>query len=377
MESDRNLLLKLWFSEVFGPCNPKALDFLKRFSFIEELYDNRYNSSVAKDLSPVELSRMHKLRLSDMETTLEYCEKHSVKILFYSDIDYPNRLREFEIPPTVIYVTGDSSVFDKKAIAGVGSRKPTRYGRDAVKEIIKPLAQNDFCLVSGLAEGIDSEVHKLAIENGAKTIAVLGCSIDQTYPKQNQEFRKLIELNGACVSEYPPKAGCSTFMFPLRNRIIAALSMGVIIFEAAKKSGTMITANYALSNSREVFAVPGSIFSKQSEGTNYLISLGAVPVSSATDVLNTFGICFDKQVDKDRKENKIQLENQTAKEIELSETERRIIEHLNDGAKIPDEMFEKLKVPMFEILASLSNLEIEGLIVALPGNKYSLKNMYE
>ncbi len=375
MENDRNLLLKLWFSEVFGPCNPKALDFLKRFSFIEDLYDNRHLSSVAKTLSPVELSKIHKLCISDMETTLEYCKKHSVKILFYSDIDYPNRLREFEVPPTVIYVTGDSSVLNKKAIAGVGSRKPTRYGQDAVKEIMKPLVKNDFCLVSGLAEGIDSDVHKLAIENGTKTIAVLGCGIDQTYPKQNEQLRKQIELNGACVSEYPPKAGCSPFMFPIRNRIIAALSMGVIIFEAAKKSGTMITANYALSNSREVFAVPGSIFSKQSEGTNYLISLGAVPVTSATDVFNTFGLSFDKQDGKDQKE--IQKEKQTTKDIKLSETERMILKQLSDGAKKPDEMFEKLSVPMFEILASLSNLEIEGLIVALPGNKYSLKNMYE
>ncbi len=365
---ERNLLLKLWFSEVFGPCNPKAFEFLKRYSFIEDIYDNRLSAALAKDLSPTELSKMHKLTLDDMKKRLSICEEQNIKILFYSDFEYPERLRMFDIPPISLFVTGNVEALNGRLIAGVGSRKPTRYGKDVVEYIMNPLLENDFCLVSGLADGIDSEVHKIAVRSKGKTVAVLGCGIDGTYPKFNQQLRKQIEIDGASVSEYPPKAGCSPYMFPIRNRIIAGLSMGVIIFEAAKKSGTMITANYALNNSREVFAVPGSVFSKQSEGTNHLISLGAVPICSNHDVFDTFNIEYKPKSDKSIPQKK---------QIKLSDTEQKIMEVLQQGQLRPDEMFEKLSVPMFEILASLSNLEMEDVVDVLPGQKYSLKNMYE
>lgn len=360
----RRALLWMWLAEVLGPCNPRLCELLRAFPYIEELYSQRETVAVSGILTPAESARARKLTLDVFERSLAECKRNGVSLVVYADEEYPERLRRTSTPPALLYVTGDVSALADRSVGGVGSRNPTRYGRDAVKRIAGPLAKYGFTLVSGMAAGIDSEIHRAALDNGARTVAVLGTGIDTTYPSTNRALRKQIEENGAVVSEYPPGSGCERFMFPQRNRIITGLSMCVIIFEAAKKSGTMITANWALEDSRDVFAVPGSIFSEQSEGTNGLIAAGATPALSADDIFRALGVEPEKP-----------LFSQSAPTKGLDGIEKEIYDFLKrEGDSALDGISEATDSPVGETLSALSAMEIAGLVEALPGMRYAIKN---
>ncbi len=359
---EKRVAYSLWLSEVLGPCNSKFLKLLERFGSIEELYDLRETSEAALFLSPAEYQRARTTRLSDLDTIFEYCDKAGTKIVCYGDEAYPKRLRETHIPPVLLYVDGDVNVLDTVAIAGVGSRYSTQYGRDAVRFLCEPLSAAGITLVSGLAAGTDTEVHKAALKMNGKTVAVLGTGIDTTYPKHHLEIRSAIEQNGAVVSEYPPMAKNSPYMFPLRNRIISGLSKAVVIFEAAKRSGTMITANWALDDGREVFAVPGSILSERSEGTNRLLKQGATPALSAADILETLGL--------EQKTKETPLE--ATKRPKLSGVGKSICDILMDGEQSLDSLVERTNRSSSELLSSLTMLELDGIVGAVPGQRYRL-----
>ena len=281
----------VWLSAVLGPCSAKLLELLRTFDYVEEIYSARASVELAGMLTANEFKAARAGDLAAAERVIESCDNIGARVLCYNDEEYPERLRMTRYPPTVLYVTGDVKALSGDCVAGVGARRSTRYGRDAVKAICSPLARAGLTLVSGLARGIDAEVHRAALENGARTVAVLGTAIDDTFPHDHGELRAEIEGRGGCtVSEYPPVSKWNKSSFPMRNRIISGLSRAVIVFEAAKKSGTMITANWALDDGREVFAVPGGIFSESCEGTNRLIKQGAYPATCAADVLAVLGI---------------------------------------------------------------------------------------
>lgn len=206
-------------------------------------------------------------------------------IITYFDEIYPEELRNIWKPPAVLYFKGNTSFLNRDCLAIVGSRKMTLYGKHVVKKFSKALSKH-FVIVSGMAIGIDSEAHK----NAEATIAVLGNGVDVCYPKQNRNLYNKILNNGCLISEYLPWERPKKHYFPQRNRIIAGVSKAVLIVEGAKKSGTIITAMYAANFGKDLFAVPGSIFSPNSEGPNYLIKNGAFPVTSPNEILEFYGL---------------------------------------------------------------------------------------
>ena len=198
--------------------------------------------------------------------------------------EYPEKLKNIYDPPRKIYLIGNKSLLYQKGIAIVGARDATQYGKKIAYNLAKELSEQNIVIISGLAIGIDSYAHKGSLEKG--TIAVLGSGIDNIYPKENLELaREIIKNKGCIISEYPLGTKPERLHFPQRNRIISGLSDGVVVIEASKKSGALITAEFALEQGKEIFAVPGDINKKQSEGTNQLIKDGAILLTSATDIL--------------------------------------------------------------------------------------------
>lgn len=215
-----------------------------------------------------------------------------MKVINKDNPKYPELLKEIYDSPANIYARGNENILNKSGIAVVGTRKPSPYGEKSVKFLVKELVQKGFVIVSGLALGIDTVAHQTAIENGGLTIAVLGSSIDDEsiYPKENIKLADdIIKSGGAVISEYEPPFGAKKHTFPQRNRIVSGLSEATIVIEAPVKSGALITARLALEQNREVFALPGEIFSKNSVGTNNLIKQGAQLITSSKEIIEALG----------------------------------------------------------------------------------------
>jgi len=211
----------------------------------------------------------------DPDTEVEQLGKHGVRALPWNDDAYPALLKEIDDAPPVLYVRGDLSSIDEWAVSVVGTRRPTPYGRQVAEEITYQLASNRICVVSGLARGVDAIAHRAAIHAGGRTVAVLACGLDIVYPPEHAKLAREIMEHGALISDYPLGTQPRGDYFPRRNRILSGVSLGVLVVEGDVKSGAMITARLALDQNREVFAIPGSIFSPQSRGTNDLIQQGA------------------------------------------------------------------------------------------------------
>lgn len=312
-----------------------------------------------------------KRKKTDPNKEMEKVEKAGVQIITILDENYPRPLREIPNPPALIYAKGKylfsaSGVSPKPTVAVVGARKFTQYGKMAAEKICLELARNGIIIVSGLALGIDAIAHRYCLEGGSETIAVLGTGLNKIYPPANAPLAKKIIENGGCViSEYPIDMGGLKQNFPQRNRIISGLSLATVVIEAKEKSGSLITANFALEQNREIFAVPGSIFSKYSEGTNNLLKEGARPVSSAEDIL---------------KELNIEPSKNSAKKYEPKTPEEKIILEILDGAEGNNEGIHIDKITKLSKLspskagAIISLLELKGAVKNIGGGNYRLTN---
>lgn len=213
-------------------------------------------------------------------------DKSKIKTIKLEDSTYPEKLKEIYNPPKTIYLIGNEKLLNQKSIAIIGCRECTRYGAENAYKFGYELAKENICVISGFAKGIDTYSHKGAVSAKGKTIAVLGCGLDIVYPPENMElYKQILIQGGAIISEYPLGSKPEKYHFPERNRIISGLSSGVLVIEAKKKSGTMITVDFALEQGREVYAVPGNISSENSYGTNELIKEGAIPVTSINDMI--------------------------------------------------------------------------------------------
>lgn len=221
------------------------------------------------------------------------CDLHSLSFITRFDDAYPNLLKEIYDPPWVLFYKGNLSVLEnERMLAVVGTRRPTKDACKIMKTILLPLIKKGWCIVSGLAYGIDAFGHQIALDANGATIAVLGSGIEAIYPKEHQLLADKIAENNLLLSEYLPYQRAQKWQFPLRNRIISGLSLGTLVVEAKERSGSLITADQALEQGREVFAIPGSILSENSRGTNFLIQQGAKLVMTSQDIENELG--FDK-----------------------------------------------------------------------------------
>jgi DNA processing protein len=229
---------------------------------------------------------LHSPRIESMIKT--YRDKN-IRVITIFDLDYPPLLKHIYEPPWVLYAKGNTKLLSNlKMISIVGTRRPTKEGAESLRQLIPPLAAGGWVIVSGLAIGIDTMAHEMAIESGGKTIAVIGGGFDHIYPRQNQKLAARLMEEHLVLAEYPPHVQPQKWHFPLRNRIISGLSLGTVIVQAKERSGSLITAFFALEQGREVFAVPGPIFLEQSKGPNMLIQQGAKLVHCAADILEEF-----------------------------------------------------------------------------------------
>jgi len=274
-------------------------------------------------------------------------------IITYWDEEYPDLLKTINDPPVILYYFGDPSLLKSKTVSIVGTRKVTDYGKTICIEIAKALSS--YTVVSGMAYGIDS----IAQRNAKKTIAVLGNGIDIIYPKSNESLYNKIKEEGLIISEYFPGTRATKYTFPYRNRIIAALSEKTIVVEAAKKSGSLITARYALDYGREVLAVPGDITRLNSYGTNYLIYSGATPIISIQHLKELFGIT----------NLEVENYNENPEEMELKE---KILKLINEGKNNLDSICETLKEDVSTILSTIMQLEIDGKLSQENGTYFTI-----
>jgi DNA processing protein len=291
----------------------------------------------------------------------ELIEEMAIKIIAYYSADYPAWLRKIEHFPPIIFVRGSVLPEDEISIAVIGTRGATVYGKEIARNFAGEFAQAGATVISGMARGIDTEAHLGALQNNGRTIAILGCGIDICYPPENKKLMTEIAKHGAVISEFnlgtPPLAQ----NFPKRNRIVSGMAKAVVAIEAKEKSGVMNTVKWALEQNKDVFAIPGNIYSKTSYGTNRLIKDGAIPVTSANDVLEYLGMQHTRR------------EKET-REILLDETERTIWEALSFEPIYLDTLAEKVSQPTSTILSVLLQLEIKGYVKQLPGMAF-VKNL--
>jgi DNA processing protein len=291
---------------------------------------------------------------------LKALEKHQLSYLTYDDALYPSFLRHTHDPPAVIYYEGHLYKEDMNSIAIVGARKATAYGKSVARRLACDLARSGITVISGMARGIDSWAHRGALDGGGRTIAVLGCGIDQTYPPENRGLRKDIVSNGAVISEYPPGILPQKYYFPARNRIIAGMTLGTVVVEAGLKSGSLITADFAMQSGRDVFAVPGSIMSDENRGGHALLKDGAKLVEGVDDILEELGFA----VTRERKKEELP---------DLSDTGRKILACLGREAKTAPAIIELSGIEPQVVMAELTMLEIKGCIIRGPGNCFVRK----
>jgi DNA processing protein len=302
------------------------------------------------------------------EQQLERAHRLGIAVVTQSDQRYPPLLREIDAPPPVLFVKGNLDCFGGHCVGVVGTRRPTPYGRSAASFIVKQLVGKRIVIVSGLALGIDTVSHTTCLDNGGTTIAVLGCGLDRVYPAANKQLAARILTRGAVVSEFDLGTLPEPFNFPRRNRIISGLSAGVLVVEAPKKSGSLITASYALTQGREVFAVPGPIFSDQSDGTFNLLKSGAVPVKSADDIIENIQTLKLSTVASEARGSH-QIRHTMPVDL-LTEAERQLYECVSAVPQRLDTLAEKAHKAVSELFDALLNLELKGLIRQVSGQQY-------
>ena len=296
----------------------------------------------------------------DPEREIDKAEKVGVKVLTIADRLYPARLKEIYDYPPVLYVKGNLLPEDELSVAVVGTRKPTVYGRQVTEELVTELSRNRIVIASGLARGIDTIAHQTALKNGGRTIAVMGCGVNVIYPSENAPLAKQILENGALISECAIDAGPRPENFPRRNRILSGLTLGTLVTEAGEGSGALITADYAVEQDREVFAVPGSILSPQSSGTNRLIQQGAKLVRNASDVMEELNVRVVAG----------QLEFKEV--LPENDMEKQLLKFLGVEPVHIDEVCRASGLATATVSSTLSMMELKGMVKQLGGMNYTL-----
>lgn len=310
-------------------------------------------------ISPKTIGEIRRVRQTiDPDREMEKLKLLDISVVILGDKNYPKLLSEIPDPPALLYYKGQL-VPDEVAVAVVGSRKFSSYGESVTEEIVEPLSQAGVTIVSGLALGIDAIAHRVALEAKGRTVGVLGCGLDRVYPVSNQQLAKrIIQSDGAIVSEYPLGTPAYPSHFPVRNRIIAGLSLGTLVVEAAVESGSLLTARSALDYNRQVFAVPGDIHRPTSIGPNNLIKIGAKSITEADEILTELNL-------------KVKTKQQKARAILPSSKEEAILlEHLSQEPIYVDKLKGLSKLETSTVTATLVLMEMKGMVKNLGGGLY-------
>lgn len=402
----------IWISLALGFNNPKVGSLNKLYDDITFFYSKGEREwRFCGILSDKDINRLSKTKLESAERVIKRCNQLGYSVLAIDDEKFPKSLLNIYAPPAVIYIEGNLPDIDNRLSIGiVGTRRATKYGLDNSYKIGYALSKYGVTIVSGGALGVDCASHRGSLAADGVTVCVRGCGINCEYLKKNAEMRRAITKRGAVISEYPPDEEPKKYYFPARNRIISALSDGVLIIEAGKISGSLITANLALEQGKEVFALMGNN-SPQNEGSNNRIKEGsAIPVTDFMDILNAFdnlyatdeSVDFDnisiedieaipvkgkspsmnkpktfKNINKDENtiENIIDNSDREIKhrtDLDLNPTAQRVYDYISNEPVHIDDMVSDLNIPVYKVLVALTELEIKHAVKALQGRRYIL-----
>lgn len=374
----------IWLQLVLGAGNNKVLKILENYGNAQKIYNSDPKVLENSGLFTKQiLKKLTEIKISDADAIIKKCKDSNIEILTINDETYPKCLLNIENPPLVLFYRGEFPKFDAEPfICIVGPREVSEYGKKAAFSLSARLTRAGITVISGGALGCDSYAHKGALKYASKTVLVMGCGLNFRYLPENEKMRKLILQNGGCImSEYPPDTPAFASNFPVRNRLMSALSLGTVVVEATGKSGALITANYALEQGKDVFVIPGTPGSPQYIGSNALLRDGAIPLLEATDILNEYEGEFPDIININRAYAEEKNDNDNKKiaqikkifDISLSNEAKMIYNQLDRPVFYPDELND-LNLSVDEILSALTELEIMGVIRALPGGKYALVN---
>ncbi len=368
-----------------GPARFKQL--LRVFGSIEAAWKASFSALLNSGIGQENAKSLDALRSkTDPDHETETLERLGISAVRLDSPDYPKALAETYDPPPVLYYKGELAATEQNAVAVVGSRRCTPYGREMTKRIASGLADAKVAVFSGLARGIDGTAHRAALDAGGRTVAVVGGGLDSIYPAEHEQMAlEMVNSGGAIVSEYPVGVRPKPEHFPRRNRVISGLTRGVVVVEAARKSGAMLTVKWALEQDREVFAVPGSVLSVNSEGPNWLIQQGAKLTTSHIDVLDELGITPPEpvltdsaSVNREPAQGELGVDS-LARKNNGTDIENRVHEHLASvGAPCHvDEIVRSLSSPVAEVNSALSVLELKGIVDEVGPMTYLLKASQE
>ena len=387
---NKSTLYYIWLTQGIGYCTTKVKYIYGLYPDIELLYKGgEQELRLCGIFTEKEIAKLTKTKLSVAENILRRCEELNFKVYDITMDEYPQRLREIPDAPAVIYVSGELPDFESvDSVSIVGTRRATVYGIRTALSLGANLSKIGFVVVSGGALGIDCAAHRGVLQEKGKAVCVLGCGIDFDYLLENKELRNAIALTGALVSEYPPGSAAASHNFPQRNRIISALSNGVIVVEAPKKSGSMITVDFALKQGKDVFAVMGNVDSPYSAGSNQLIKEGAVPITCWQDVCEYYRGVIDsepeaiteevvKTIPSKNKDITAHSENKPVpvhkNTDSLSEDERKVYLSVTSDPQHIDAIAEKCGLPPYVVIRAISSLELKDLIQNTSGRLYAIK----
>jgi DNA processing protein len=347
------------FNQVKGIGAVRLQGLLEHFSDLEEAWQAPVEQLTAAGLSPKLAERVALVRKNmNLETAMKHYAAQGIDILTWDDDSYPQHLKEIDQPPPVLYVRGTMTREDAWAIAVVGTRRVSAYGRQVTEELASFLATNGVTVVSGLAKGVDAIAHQAALKAGGRTIAVLGSGVDRIYPPENMALAAKIITSGAVISDYAPGTPPEASNFPPRNRIISGLSLAVVVVEARETSGALITAQFAADQGREVFAVPGNIFAVQSKGTNKLLADGAHPMLTTRDLLDALNL------------TRVTEQRTVRNALPVDEVESQLLKVLSQEPMHMDEIRNQIGLPIERVSAALVMMELKGLVRQVGGTNY-------
>ncbi len=366
----------IWLSSVLGAA-ARTDEILSAFPNPQTLFEADGKTRILSGVfTKRQLEKMEATGIRNAEVAVETCVKNHWSIVTPDDAAYPERLRQLPDMPLVLYVDGDIGVLRNKVVIGVvGTREPCRESRLIARGISADMAAAGAVIVSGGALGIDSCAHEGAIAAGGKTVCVLGCGLGTNYLMTNEPLRRDVSRSGAVITEYPPFAAATRYSFPERNRIISGLSHGVLVVEAGEKSGSLITANCANNQGRDVYAIPGSILTTAFMGANKLIKDGAKAVTCAGDILEVYDAVYPGRLDITKKfsEDAMPVPQKKRKSAASLTGDRQIIYGLfGDEPLHPDEICAMSGLSVQAVITALTELELDGLIEQTEGKNYIL-----
>lgn len=364
--------------QCFGAGSIKAV---KIFNILRDaqLLNNIFEKNQLKQLlEEKDINKLLNFDKNKIYKIIDDCINNEIIVITICDNNYPERLRNIADSPLVLYLKGEFSDIDNlPLISVVGPRKISEFGKKAAFSLAKRLARAGIIIVSGAALGADTFAHKGALAAFGKTIAVLGCGICCDYLSENRALREQISKNGCLISEHPPLASATKYSFPVRNRIISALSLGTVVIEASLKSGSLITARLANEQGRDVFVIPGNPTLENYKGSNALLRDGAIPLLNAADVFNQYIAKFPDQIDIEAAfaEEKVNNSKKIKKNLKLDlSNEAKIVYNNLNGEKFTADDLLGLDLSDDEMFSALTELEIEKVIRALPGGMYEIIN---